>query len=104
MPLPSPWAVPPKLPDAEVLIMTTPGSTDRSTDRTSRDGAVPVGGVVAAVRSDASVPEGIVTPLSLNAPRALATTKTATIRAAAASRPLDHGSRRCENFLGGFGV
>src|SRR5436305_1568006 len=41
MPLPSPWVVPPKFPDAEVLIMTTPGSTARRTERMSRDGAVP---------------------------------------------------------------
>jgi hypothetical protein len=69
----------------------------------SRDGAVPVGGVVAAVRSEASVPEGSVVALSLNAPRALATTKTATSSAAAASRPFDHGSTRWENLFGGFG-
>ena len=86
MPLPSPWVVPPNVPDAEVLIMTTPDSTARRTERMSRDGAVPVGGVVAAVRSEASVPEGSVVLFCLNAPRALAITKTATSSEPAATR------------------
>src|SRR5216683_3300925 len=106
MPEPSPWVVPPNVPDAEVLMLTTPGSTARRTDRTSSDGAVPVGGVVAAVRSEASVPEGTVVVLLRNAPRAFATTNTTTTSTAAASRPLAQGRTRCEKpcGLGGSGA
>jgi hypothetical protein len=69
----------------------------------SSAGAVPVGGVVAAVRSDASVPGEAVVALVSKAPRALATMKTRTASAAAASNPFDQGDRRRENALGGFG-